>query len=214
MKIEALHEFHLHQEAKEWADRFVPTAPRLELFGLITRQVLNLRQRKPRILELGVGPGYLAKYLLEQIHDISYIGIDASRPMLQIARERLSAQQDLIQLIEFDMLNKEWDLKLENPPHAIVSTWTLHDLYTPENIAHIYQQSYRLLARDGMLINGDFIKPEDSIIEYEGGRIKPTEHIQLLKQAGFRDVTCLAHFEKDVLNPTTANNYACFRAIK
>ena len=35
-----------------------------------------------------------------------------------------------------------------------------------------------------------------------------------LQEAGFQEVECLEEFEKSVENPTTANNYACFRAKK
>jgi len=73
---------------------------------------------------------------------------------------------------------------------------------------------HKILPKGGMLLNGDFIKPEESNYDYEGGRIKPSEHIKLLQSAGFKSVRCLDEFDKDVKNPTTANNYACFKAIK
>jgi len=65
-----------------------------------------------------------------------------------------------------------------------------------------------------MLLNGDFIKPEESKFEYEGGRIKPSEHLDLLERSGFSKVECIAEFEKSVEEPTTSNNYICFKAIK
>ena len=70
------------------------------------------------------------------------------------------------------------------------------------------------LPQEGILLNGDFIKPEASTFEYEAGRIKPSEHIDLLQLAGFQSVECIKEFEKDVDNPTTANNYSCFFAKK
>jgi len=61
---------------------------------------------------------------------------------------------------------------------------------------------------------GDFIKPENSPFEYEGGRIKPSTHLALLKKAGFDTVSIIIELEKNVMEPTTANNYSCFKAVK
>jgi len=36
----------------------------------------------------------------------------------------------------------------------------------------------------------------------------------LLREAGFEEVACLEKFELSVDQPTTANNYACFKAVK
>lgn len=39
----------------------------------------------------------------------------------------------------------------------------------------VYKSAFDILPKNGKLINGDFIKPEMSIFEYERGRIKPSE---------------------------------------
>ena len=85
-------------------------------------------------------------------------------------------------------------------------------LLNKPNISTVYKLAYKLLPQNGRLINGDFIKPENSIFEYEKGRIKPSEHIELLNQCGFKKVECLKIFEVNEDNPTTSNNYACFVA--
>jgi len=70
------------------------------------------------------------------------------------------------------------------------------------------------LLDGGILLNGDFVKPEELDCEYEAGRIKPSEHLELLAAAGFKSAICVKEFEKDITNPTTSNNYSYFKAVK
>lgn len=214
MKIEALHEFHDEEFAHEWAEKFTPTPDRIRLFNTILEQIINLNMENVSILELGIGPGFLADFLLKEIKNADYLGLDFSESMLKIAASRTSSYKGHISFIQADLINDNWVAKIKAKPQVLVSTWTLHDLFSGETIFKVYKSAYDLLPQGGILINGDFIKPEESDFEYEGGRIRPSEHLNLLKSAGFSAVKCIAEFEKDVLNPTTANNYACFRAIK
>ena len=214
MKIEALHEFHDADFSKEWAEKFKPTSPRIRLFETMLNQIGKVDAKEISILELGIGPGFLAGYLLDRLARISYEGLDFSQPMLDIARERTAKHEKRIQFTLGDLINEDWSKKIKKRPHVIVSTWALHDLFDKKNIYSVYKTCNELLAEGGLLLNGDFIKPEESAHVYEGGRIKPSEHLELLQKAGFHNPECLEEFEKSIDNPTTANNYACFKAIK
>ena len=214
MKIEALHDFHDSDFSREWAAKFKPTKERLLLFETILKQIAKVEFEDKHILELGIGPGFLARYLLENHNDISYEGLDYSESMLKIASERTADFSHRIKFTQADLMNDQWFSRLQDTPNIIVSTWSLHDLFEKRNISRVYEVACKILPKGGTILNGDFIKPEESTREYEGGRIKPSEHRELLKNAGFNEVTCIAEFEKSIDNPTTSNNYACFRAIK
>jgi len=214
MKIEALHEFDKEEAAAEWADRFVPTAPRIDLFTTILENIGSKEGPNTKVLELGIGPGYLANFILERRNDINYEGLDFSQPMLAIAKQRLKAYEERLTLSQADLTSDNWRNNLSAQPDAVVSTWALHDLLSKENILHVYQTVYDFLPKQGILLNGDFIKPETSIFSYEAGRIKPSEHLKLLNRVGFSSVVCVKEFETNIEQPTTANNYACFRAVK
>ena len=211
MKIEALHEFHDMDFSQGWADRFTPTPDRLALFETILQQIREIGGEDCHVLELGIGPGYLADYLLSRLPNITYEGLDFSKAMLKIAADRLTKFKDRVSYTQAD-LTKGWQKRISKAPKVVVSTWALHDLFSQENIASVYQRTKEALQPDGLFLNGDFIKPETSTFEYEGGRIKPSVHLDLLESVGFQSAVCLKEFEKDVLNPTTANNYACFEA--
>lgn len=214
MKIEALHDFHDADFSQGWADRFVPTPERLRLFQTILQHIEDLETEALSVLELGIGPGYLAGFLLKNLPNITYEGLDFSEAMLEIANKKTAQYSKRIHFTQADLVRDNWTAKLKKAPTVIVSTWALHDLLEKKNIASVYQSAYEALPKGGILLNGDFIKPETSTYEYEGGRIKPSEHIELLQVAGFQYCASVAEFEVSVEQPTTANNYVCFKAIK
>lgn len=214
MKIEALHEFHDKQFAEDWANRFIPTKERVSLFELILRNIEKGLGESLQILELGIGPGYLAEYILRQEKHVIYEGLDFSEPMLGIAAKRLEAFANQKIFTKVDLTSTNWSDKIKSKPQNIVSTWALHDLLSSENIFEVYKMAFEILPKGGKLINGDFIKPEKSKFVYEAGRIKPSEHLEFLKLAGFQNYVCLKIFESNIENPTTSNNYACFVAVK
>ena len=214
MKIEALHEFHDHEYSNEWSNKFSPTPERLRLFETIFSEIEKLNASDIHILELGIGPGYLANFLLEKFNNITYEGLDFSTPMLTIASKRLHKYQKRTAFTQVDLTDKDWVKKVSHRPKVIVTTWALHDLLSMENILSVYTNSRKILREEGVFLNGDFVKPEELDVDYEEGRIKASEHLQLFQSAGFSSATCLSEFEKDIHNPSPSNNYACFKAIQ
>jgi hypothetical protein len=76
--VGAQHEFHDADFVQGWADRFVPSAPRLALFDMILAQIHQLPASDPNVLELGLGPGYMARHILERQPTLRYEGLDFS----------------------------------------------------------------------------------------------------------------------------------------
>jgi cyclopropane fatty-acyl-phospholipid synthase-like methyltransferase len=211
--IGAQHDFHDPAYAQNWADRFVPTPPRQALFDTIVEQLTSRTLPSAHVVELGIGPGYLALEILGRIPGVSYEGVDFSAAMFGIARPRLADFAERIVYTQADLTSDGWTARLSKTPGAIVSTWALHDLGAEAHIAAVYRRARAVLPAGGLFLNGDFVKPDESRFEYEPGRITPSRHEELLREAGFRKVARLAYLEKDVANPTSANNYACFVGI-
>jgi len=163
---------------------------------------------------LGIGPGYLAEFILNKKEKVTYKGMDFSISMLEIASKRLQSNRNKIVLTQADLTRPSWVKEMKTSPKSIVSTWALHDLLNKENIFNVYRSAFEILPQGGKLINGDFIKPEGTNFDYEIGRINPSEHIELLRKSGFNHCSCIGMFEEDVDRPTTSNNYACFKAVK
>ena len=132
----------------------------------------------------------------------------------EIARETVGDLLHRITLTKADLVNQNWPKSLSKQPDAVISTWALHDLGSQQAVAHVYARCYEILPTGGLLVNGDFIKPDGTTWEYEPGRFELSRHLELLRDAGFTGPKSLAHLEQNVKDPTAAQNYACLVALK
>ena len=121
--VGAQHEFHNTQFVRDWADRFVPSSERLQLFDTIIDSIANHSQAAAHIVELGIGPAYLAERILEKLPKVTYEGIDFSKPMLDIAAERLAPYASRVTFTQADLVEEDWGAKVMHPVGVIVSTW-------------------------------------------------------------------------------------------
>lgn len=212
--VGAQHQFHDAAFVRGWADRFVPTTPRLALFDMILDQIRRLDIPDANVLELGIGPAYMARHILERESMVQYEGLDFSEAFFDVARKTLGPLSERVKLTRADLMDPSWPTRLARPPHAIVSTWALHDLGSQQAIANAYGQCFDALPEGGVFVNGDFIKPDGTDCDYEPGRFEIARHLDLLREAGFVKPTSLHHFEYEVEQPTAAQNYACLVATK
>jgi predicted TPR repeat methyltransferase len=211
--VGADHEFHDEAFVQGWADRFVPTPERLELFDTIIGRVAGGPLPVRHVVELGIGPGYLAERLLGAIPDVTYEGVDFSAPMLEIAARRLHAFADRLRCTRADLLRDDWREQVAPRVGAVVSTWALHDLGGEAVTRSVYAACRALLPAGGILLNGDFVKPDGTVHDYEPGRFPVSRHLELLREVGFRDARCLVFLERELDDPTSAQNYACIEAV-
>lgn len=210
--VGAQHEFHDAEFVRGWADRFVPTEPRLRLFDMILGEINALNLAEPHILELGVGPGYMARHILERHETATYEALDFSDVFFDIARETIGGALDRVTFTNADLLERSWPSTLSRQPDAIISTWALHDLGGRQPVADVYARCHETLPDHSVLVNGDFIKPDGTDWEFEPGRFEIDIHLDMLRRAGFPDPKSLAHLEPNIEDPTPAQNYACLVA--
>ena len=212
--VGAKHEFHDAAFVRGWANRFVPTEPRIQLVDMILDQIAQPGVPNTHVVELGIGPGYMARHILERNGKISYEGVDFSEVFFEIAKETVGELMHRVTLTTADLMDQSWPQNLTRTPGAIISTWTLHDLGSQQAVADVYARCHETLPEGGVLVNGDFIKPDGTTWDYEPGRFEIGRHIELLRQAGFSDPKSLAHLEPNIENPTAAENYACLVAVR
>ncbi|MDP6603835.1 MAG: class I SAM-dependent methyltransferase [Rhodospirillales bacterium] len=186
----------------------------MRLFDLILEQIKKQNVPSTHVVELGIGPGYMARHILERDAEITYEGVDFSDAMFAIATETLGDLMARVTLTSADLLDNSWPSNLSRQPWAIISTWALHDLGSQRAIASVYKRCHETLPPGGVLVNGDFIKPDGTSFEYEPGRFTISRHLELLVDAGFSKPQCLAHLEPNIENPTAAENYACLVAAR
>ena len=212
--VGALHEFHDAAFVQGWADRFVPSLPKLALFDLILAQLSRRGLPNSHVLELGLGPGYMARHILERNDQISYEGLDFSEVFFEIAKKTIGTFLPRVTLTLANLMDQSWPTWISRQPGAIISTWTLHDLGSPEAVADVYARCYETLPKNGVLINGDFIKPDGTDWAYEAGRFEVNQHLTFLREAGFSAPIHLGRYEPNIESPTAAQNYACLVAVR
>jgi SAM-dependent methyltransferase len=212
--VGAEHQFHDADFVQGWAERFVPSPDRLALFNMILDQIRQLGIAEANILELGLGPGYMARHILERSTMLQYEALDFSEAFFQVASRTLGDLAKRVTFTKADLMDQSWTNHLRRQPHAVISTWALHDLGSQTAIADVYARCFEILPDGGILVNGDFIKPDGTDWVYEPGRFEIARHLELLRQAGFASPESLQHFEYEIDQPTSAQNYACLLATK
>ena len=184
--------------------------PMMDLFYKTGAELVGLKNRTGKILDLGAGTGLFTKYVIEKYPKADYILVDIAEQMLDTAKERFSEFQNVkfkVQDYRKGMPQEKYD--------AIISSLSIHHLESTEKDT-LYRNIYNVLNEDGVFINADQVKGEDEESEkivkgYHVNHIKNcslseeekektyermaldkmdtmTDQINMLKNAGFKSV--------------------------
>lgn len=93
------------------------------------------------VLDIGCGEGAYSTNIIEQIPQGTFLGIDASANMLQLAQKKL-AKYPQVSLLESDILETQFSERF----NYIVSFWCLHWV---KEIETAYQKIYAALKKEG-----------------------------------------------------------------
>ncbi len=185
------HEFDDAAYVRHWAATADERRPeRAGMFRYIAALVANLGKPAPHVLELGCGPGTLAIVLLDALPRLTYEGVDFSGPMLDLARERLAPHAGRVHLVRADLTGGQWTDAVRMPVDAVVTNQALHDLGSEEAVAATYRRVFALLPDGGLLVNAELVIPADASKPAKPGKLTAAAHLELLREAGFRDVRC------------------------
>src|SRR5438552_444419 len=124
--VGAQHEFHSAEFVRGWSNRFVPTPERLQLFDMILAQIGRPSVPNSHVVELGIGPGYMARHILERNPIVTYEGVDFSEVFFEIAKETVGDLAQRVTLTKADLKDQNWPRRLSRTPGVIISTWALH----------------------------------------------------------------------------------------
>jgi SAM-dependent methyltransferase len=143
----------------EESDRVRPW--RVEVRDHIARRVSALPPRT-RILELGSGPGLLARRVLETCPNVAaYVLLDFSEPMLAVSRERV-ASFPAASFVRASFKTDDWPRIAGGPFDCILSMQAVHELRHKQHARRLYEQVYGALAVPGLFLIGDHTPFDDS----------------------------------------------------
>lgn len=150
------------ERALYWLDRwdrqqeyYMPD--REERFAVIGDVLDELLDRTdPLIVDLGVGPGSLARRLLDRLPGATVVGVDADPLLIGLAEQAYSS--DRFRTVFADLRNDSWydALGLDRAPDAFVSTTALHWM-NREPLRKVLATCGKAVAPCGLFVDGDHL---------------------------------------------------------
>lgn len=143
-------DLRLMSDASEWEATAMSKRPwRTEFFAEFAAALKAAPVPVGRILELGSGPGFLAQQLLTALPSISYVALDFSPAMHQLARERLGSLSARVQFVERSFREPTWRENLGSF-EAIVTMQAVHELRHKRHARELHARARDLLAPGGL----------------------------------------------------------------
>jgi SAM-dependent methyltransferase len=159
---------------------------RVEVRDHIARLVSTLPPGA-RILELGSGPGLLARRVLETCPNVAaYTLVDFSEPMLAVSRERL-ADFPAAAFVRASFKTDDWPRLAVGPFDGILSMQAVHELRHKQHARRLYEQVHDALTVPGRFVICDHT-PFDESPKSTTLYMTEAEQQATLTAAGFADV--------------------------
>ncbi len=148
-------------------------------------------RRKLRILELGSGPGQLAREILTHCDVQTYVALDFSPAMHEIAAEYLGELASKATFVTRDFREPTWAHEL-GTFDAVVTLQAAHETRHKRHLVPLLERARTVIAPDGTLLYADhYVTPETKLPALFAAR---DEQRVALERAGFVDVQ-LCHEE-------------------
>ena len=139
-------------DAREWERTALSKRPsRTQFFDLYVSQIQTHSRPISSILELGSGPGFLAKHLLTELPDTKYTALDFSSAMHALARARLGVLKDLVTFVEKSFKSGTWHKDLKQFD-CIVTHQAVHELRHKRYAIELHSQVAATLSPGGLYL--------------------------------------------------------------
>lgn len=204
---ETEHEWSSKEYSEKWTAKDKARAAEREAqFQAATKWLSVFLSGKTRVMDLGSGPGTLGQKLLDSFSEMEVICVDASGPMLDMAREQLASFGQRVSYLQADLSQEGWTAVLPKNLDAVVSARAIHNLRKLKPIGQVYRGVHELLRPGGIFLNIERVNFSTralrnyfrQIRKNETGRLPsmdgpaPTllQQFHLLKRAGFGNIDC------------------------
>ena len=175
------HDYFNEAYVNEWVSVANEKRPfRLEFFDAFVSELAVLH--RPRVLDVGSGPGFLAERVLSECAVASYHLFDFSPHMLELSRARLSEFGDRAFFHQGSFLDEGWWQTLPAPFDAIVSMQAIHEVRDSARIPKLYGELRMMLRAGGIMLIADEVNDDN---KREKHLLRLNEHESALSGAGF-----------------------------
>jgi SAM-dependent methyltransferase len=176
--------------ARDWATTAMAKRPwREEFFGQIAHELSQISAAPLSILELGSGPGFLARHVLSALPTSKYVALDFSTAMHELARQRLRGQASQVEFLEVDFRAAHWAKGLPCVD-AVVTMQAVHELRHKRHAPQFYQTVRPLVTQGGILLMCDHFVGSQGMSD-RMLFMTPEEHAAALRDGGFATVELL-----------------------
>jgi SAM-dependent methyltransferase len=186
-------------DARAWATAASKKRPaREDFFQCFVDELGRLGLARPSVLELGSGPGFLARRVLEAIPAVHLTMLDFSRAMHELAREHLGPLAYMVRQIEADFKSPGWTTGLGDFD-AVITMQAVHEVRHKKHVAALHAAVRGLLKANGRYLVGDHYVGPDGMKDH-ALHMTVEEHGDALRMAGFTSVRCVLRKDGLVLH--------------
>lgn len=164
--------------AEEYDSQREKLIPFMSMYYGTAVDLINLKDEKGKILDLGAGTGLLTRFVLEKYPKANYTLVDIAEDMLKVARKRFENYDN----ISFKVEDYREGIKDEKYNY-IISAMSIHHLDSNEK-RELYRNIYNALDDDGIFINADQVLGEDEESEKitKGYQLNHIENCELSRE--------------------------------
>jgi SAM-dependent methyltransferase len=136
-------------DAQTWAAQAMVKRPwRVRFFDHMVLALQSGGLEAGRVLELGSGPGFLARHMLCHLPELRYTALDFSPAMHQLAGERLGPLSRCVRFVERDFKALGWQEGL-GLFDSVVTMQAVHELRHKRHAVRLHTQVREMLAPQG-----------------------------------------------------------------
>lgn len=118
--------------------------------------------RGGRIIDLGIGSGWLAIELAKRNSDYQIVGVDLSKDMLTLAKQNVESSLNRYSNISFIEADVKYLPFRDNSFDAAISYASLH--HWGGNLLEIFKEIYRVVKNDGVVIIHDLKRDKKNLL--------------------------------------------------
>ena len=172
-------------DAEAWAQTAMSKRPwREEFFARIASEIAGSPNR--RVLELGSGPGFLARAVLGAIEDVDYTLLDFSDSMHQLARDRLGQLAARAHFVKANFKHPQWIDGLGRFDF-VITMQAVHELRHKSHAPALHAQVRTILENGGHYLVCDHHVGADGM-KNDRLYMTPEEQRRALEAGGFLSV--------------------------